>query len=128
MKATTIQEYMDHYTSHFFSFTGVISVTQNGKTLFFQNAYGEANIEFSIPNTLDTTYSIASVSKQFTAFAILQLYDKGLIDLDLPINHYLPEILEVDSRITIHHLLSHTSGLKNFCTFEDDFFSNLRSF
>lgn len=120
MKATTIQEYMDHYTSHF-SFTGVISVTQKGKTLF-QNAYGEANIEFSIPNTLETTYTLASVTKQFTAFAILQLYDKGLIDLDLPINHYLPEKLKVDNRITIHHLLSHTSGLKNFYTFEDDFF------
>lgn len=123
MKATTIQEYMDHYTS-IFSFTGVISVIKHGKTLF-QNAYGEANLEFNIPNSLETKFTLASVSKQFTAFAILQLFDKGLIDLDLPVNNYLPETVKVDNRITIHHLLSHTSGLKNFYTFEDDYFQIL---
>lgn len=115
-----IEKYIDDYRS-IWPLSGVIYVVKDGNTVF-EKAYGMACHEFDIPNTVDTRFTLASVSKQFTAFAVMQLYDKELIDIDTPVNNYLPESLKIDSRITIHHLLSHTSGLKNFYTFEDDFF------
>lgn len=115
-----MNRYIDEYTA-IWPFSGVISVIKKGKSVF-QNAYGMACHEFNIPNTIDTCFSLASVSKQFTSFAVMQLYEKGLIDIDTPVNNYLPETLRIDNRITAHHLMSHTSGLYNFYTFHDDFF------
>jgi CubicO group peptidase (beta-lactamase class C family) len=102
-------------------FSGVIRVLQNGK-IIFETSRGFANIEFGIKNSMTTRFSIASVTKQFTAFAIMILYDKGLLKLDEKANQYLPSNIQISSNITVHHLLSHTSGLYNFYNFEDDFY------
>jgi len=102
-------------------FSGVVSVMQHGDILF-ETSRGYANREFSIPNTMETRFMVASVAKQFTAFAIMILYDRGLIQLDEKANRYLPPNLQLPSEITVHHLLSHTSGLHNNYNFEDDFY------
>lgn len=102
-------------------FSGVVSVMQHGDILF-ESSRGYVNREFSIPNTMETRFTVASVAKQFTAFAIMILYDQGLMQLDEKANRYLPPNLQLPSEITVHHLLSHTSGLHNNYNFEDDFY------
>lgn len=82
-------------------------------TLVLQKQFGLANLEHQIPINSTTAFHVASVSKQFTAFAILQLEDKGKLSLDDDIRKYLPEMNAFENTITIKHLLNHTSGLKD---------------
>lgn len=104
------------------NFYGVIQVMHKGRVLF-ENSYGYANIEFGMKNDMNSRFSIASISKQFTAFAIMMLHEKHMLDIDKSAQIYLPNDLQIDDSITIHYLLSHTSGLYNFYNFEDDFFA-----
>lgn len=90
-----------------------VNVIQDGRVLY-QKAYGMANLEWGLPNTMDTVFDIGSVSKQFTAFSILLLVKDGRISLDDDIRKYLPEIPDYGSVIRIRHLLNHTSGLRNY--------------
>jgi CubicO group peptidase (beta-lactamase class C family) len=94
------------------NFSGSILVAHRGQVLF-KGAYGFANVEWSVPNTPQTKFEIASVSKQFTASAILQMVEAGKLRLDAPISTYLPDLPKTWSRITIHHLLTHSSGIPN---------------
>lgn len=71
---------------------------------------------------MSTRFTVAFVAKQFTAFAIMILYDQGLLQLNENANRYLPSNIKLPSEITVHHLLSHTSGLHNNYNFEDDFY------
>ncbi|MFD1450751.1 serine hydrolase domain-containing protein [Oceanobacillus sojae] len=116
-----IDAYINEYLESW-DFYGVIQVIKNDDILF-ENAYGYANIEFGIKNNISSCFSIASMTKQFTAFAIMLLHDKGVLDIDKPASLFLPGDMKIDKSITIHHLLSHTSGLSNFYNFENDFFS-----
>ncbi len=120
MKVTSIEEYLDQYIK-IWPFSGVIGVIQNNNVIF-QKSYGNACHEFCIKNTMDTCFTLGSISKQFTAFIVMLLYEQGKMDIYLPINNYLPEELWLDNRITAHHLLSHISGLHQFYNWEDDFF------
>jgi CubicO group peptidase (beta-lactamase class C family) len=89
-----------------------VAVVQNG-AVAYARGYGSANLEYGIPNTPTTVFHIASVSKQFTAFAIAKLADEGKLSLDDDIRKYLPELPEFDQTITIRHLIHHTSGLRD---------------
>lgn len=94
-----------------YDFSGVVLVGWEGEVVW-QGAYGLANHEHQIPNTVDTRFRIASLSKQFTATALLKLTEQGRVDLHVPIGTYLPYLSEhIGDQITTHHLLSHTSGL-----------------
>lgn len=90
-------------------FTGVVLVAKGGKILF-EKGYGWANERQKKPNTVETEFRIASITKQFTAALILQLAEKGKINVKDKVSKYLPDYKKGDS-ITIHNLLSHTSGL-----------------
>lgn len=121
---TEIQKSLKSYITaemDYWDFSGVVRIIQNGRILF-ETCRGYSNIEFGIKNTMETKFTIASVTKQFTAFAIMILYDKGLLQLDEKANRYLPSNMQLPSEITVHHLLSHTSGLHNNYNFEDDFY------
>lgn len=89
-----------------------VAVVQNGK-IVFKKGYGAANLEYDVPNTPSTIFHIASVSKQFTAFAIAMLAEKGKIALDDDIRKYLPEIPDFGEKITIRHLVHHISGMRD---------------
>ncbi len=89
-----------------------VAVAQGNKILF-SKGYGLANVEYNIPNSPKTIFHVASVSKQFTAFAIALLADQGKISLDDDIRKYLPELHDFGSKITIRHLVHHTSGLRD---------------
>lgn len=77
-------------------------------------AYGSADLEHAAPNTLDTIMEAGSVAKQFTATAILMLVEEGKIALTDDIRKYLPEMPDYGTPITVNHLLTHTSGLRDW--------------
>ncbi len=104
-----IDKYLDQRTS-FLDFSGSVLVIKNGKTLLHKG-YGMADYENQIPNTLNTVHRIGSLTKQFTSMAIMILVQEGKIQLDDKINQYIKTIPPKWSDITIHHLLSHTSGV-----------------
>ena len=91
-----------------------IAVAQKGEVLF-QQGFGWRDIEQQLPVTPDTIFGCASVSKSFTAMAIMQLADAGLLSVDDPVNKYLPEFklkgLDDQNQVKIKHLLTHTTGL-----------------
>jgi CubicO group peptidase (beta-lactamase class C family) len=89
---------------------GVVGVIQGGKVIF-KKAYGLANLDYQIPNGIDTRFNLASVSKQFTAYGCLLLAREGKLDLDADIHQYLPELPDYGVKITTRQLLHHTSGL-----------------
>lgn len=90
-----------------------IGVSRGDKILFAQG-FGLANVELHVPATKDTVYRIGSVTKEFTAAAVLLLVEEGKIDLDAPLTTYLPEYPEQGKTVTVRHLLRHTSGVKDF--------------
>ncbi|MNU59378.1 Penicillin-binding protein 4* [compost metagenome] len=91
-------------------FSGTVLVTKNDSVLLKQS-YGLADYEWNVQNTIDTKFSLASVSKQFTAAAILQLVDRKQLSLDDQLNLFFPDFPN-GSSITIHMLLTHMSGLQ----------------
>lgn len=93
-------------------FSGSVLVARDGHILF-QKSYGMANHEWSIPNSEKTKFHVASITKTFTAAAILQLERAGKLKLDDPLSKYIPDFLNGE-RITIEQMLTHTSGLPDF--------------
>lgn len=91
-------------------FTGAILVTRGGHTLV-DRGYGQADRSVGTPNTPATRYHIASITKSFTATAILMLQDRGQLSLDDPLTKYIPDAPTAWQGITLRHLLAHTSGL-----------------
>lgn len=98
-----------------YDFSGTVLVAHNDKVIE-KRAYGHASIEFNIKNKIDTKFNIASITKLFTAVATLQLYEQGKLKLNIPIGEYLPDYPNklVRDAVTVHQLLTHTSGLNNF--------------
>ncbi|MFZ0590465.1 MAG: serine hydrolase domain-containing protein [Bryobacteraceae bacterium] len=98
-------------------FSGDVLVARSGK-IAFQKAYGLADREKHIANTLDTRFRIGSMNKMFTATAILQLVGNGKVDLSAPLGMYLPDYpnKEVATKVTIRHLLTHIGGTGDIFT------------
>ena len=92
-------------------FSGAVLVTRDGRTLF-EGAYGLADRERGVPNTPLTQFRVGSMNKMLTAVATLQLAQAGKVRLDAPLGTYLPDYpnTEVASKVTPHHLLTHTGG------------------
>lgn len=94
-------------------FLGSVLVAKDGKILY-RGAVGKAQAEWDIPNTPETKFRLGSITKQFTAVAVLQLVEKGKINLSAPVKTYYPEAPAAWDAITIHHLLNHTSGIPSY--------------
>lgn len=92
-------------------FSGAVLVAKHGKVVF-GGAYGLADREQRIPNTLQTRFRVGSMNKMFTAVAILQLVEAGKVELEAPLGLYLDDYPNEDlvRKVTIHHLLTHTGG------------------
>lgn len=106
--ASLIDNYMSAQAS-VHEFSGAVLVAKKGEILY-QKAFGLANREWNIPNTADTRFPIASLTKQFTAAAILRLEEQGKLSTSDKLSKYFPHFPKADS-ITIHMLLNHTSGI-----------------
>ena len=100
-------------------FSGAVLVAVDGEVLY-QEAFGLANREWDVPNALDTKFRLASVSKQFCSMLALQLVQEGKLTLEDPITKHLKYFRsDTGDRITIHHLLSHQSGIKDLTSSPD---------
>jgi CubicO group peptidase (beta-lactamase class C family) len=99
-------------------FMGSVLVAR-GDEVLFSKAYGSANLEWNVPNTVSTKFRIGSVTKQFTAAAILLLDERGKLKLDDPVKMYYPDAPATWEKITLQHLLGHTSGIPNYTAIPD---------
>jgi CubicO group peptidase (beta-lactamase class C family) len=91
-------------------YQGSVLVVEDGKVLL-RKGYGLADREAGTPYTPETVFTVGSITKQFTAAAILKLEMQGKLRVEDPISKYLPGVPEDKKTITVHHLLTHTSGL-----------------
>ncbi|HEX8290880.1 MAG TPA: serine hydrolase domain-containing protein [Pyrinomonadaceae bacterium] len=100
-------------------FSGAILVARDGKVLM-SRGYGMADAEHDVANTPETKFRLGSLTKQFTAAAVLLLQERGKLSVQDPVCKYVAPCPEAWQPVTIHHLLSHTGGVPNL--------TNLKSF
>jgi CubicO group peptidase (beta-lactamase class C family) len=89
-----------------------VAVIDKGK-IVFAKGYGIANLEYNVPIKTETIFHVASVSKQFTAMAVVLLESEGKLSLEDDVHKYLPELPDYGQKITIRNLLQHTSGIRD---------------
>ena len=113
-----LASYLDRYLDSLASadkFSGTVLIAR-GDRIIFKDACGEANKRYHIPNRIDTKLNLGSMNKMFTGTAVVQLAEQGKLRFEDTIDKYLPDYpnQEAASKITIHHLLTHTSGLGDY--------------
>ena len=94
-----------------------VGAAVDGKSILAK-AYGMADLEHDVRNTPDTVFEAGSVSKQFTAAAVLLLAREGKLSLDDPARKYVPELRDYGTPLLIRHMLNHTSGLRDWGSIE----------
>ena len=99
-------------------FSGSVLVSKDGEVLFTKG-YGLANVEHQVPNTPETKFRLGSITKQFTAMAVLILQEQDKFQLDDPIGKFIEDAPEAWEKVTIHHLLCHTSGVPSYTSQPD---------
>ena len=109
--ALAMQNYLTSLTDNG-QFMGTVLVAQNSE-LVLVGGFGLADVEIPLPASPEQRYRIGSLTKQFTAAAILRLQEQGLVDVSSPLSAYLPDYPNAD-RITVHQLLTHTSGIPDY--------------
>jgi CubicO group peptidase (beta-lactamase class C family) len=114
-KASSLQEEMnfssfDQYFNNLENFSGNVLVAVNGKSIY-EKSYGYANIELNVKNTSKTKFRIGSITKQFTAMAVMILQEQGKLNVTDKLSNHIPNVPEIWKEITIHQLLTHTSGI-----------------
>ena len=104
-----------------------ITISKDEKTIF-QKAYGFSDFENSVPASTQSVYRVGSVSKTMTAVIIMSLFERGLLNLDDPIQKYCPNFPEKKAPVTIKQLLSHQSGIRNYSNehFMEEYYSITR--
>lgn len=111
-----LKERVDRIAAQVLEQTGVpsasVAVVQHGK-LVYTHAYGKAHLDPPVEATPEMRYSIGSISKQFTAAAILMLQEEGKLSLDDAVGKYIPGLTE-GNKVTIRQILSHTSGYQDY--------------
>jgi len=107
------------------NFHGSILVAK-GNEILLDKGYGFADLNQNTTNKSQTRFAVGSVTKQFVSMAVMQLYEKGLIDIEDKVSEYLPDFPAGDS-ITIHNLLTHTSGLVNFTNLPEFYLLDLEN-
>jgi CubicO group peptidase (beta-lactamase class C family) len=115
--ASKIDKLLDSLTESD-DFTGAVLVARNGEILL-SKGYGPADQDKNLPNTPHTKFRLGSITKQFTAMAVLILQAQGKLNVQDPACLYISECPAAWKDITIHHLLTHTSGITNFTNFPD---------
>ncbi len=99
-------------------FMGAVLVAR-GNDVLLDKGYGSANLEWDVPATPDTRFRIGSVTKQFTAAAILLLQERGMLSVTDAVRKHLPETPPAWEQVTIFHLLTHTAGIPNYTSFPE---------
>jgi CubicO group peptidase (beta-lactamase class C family) len=99
-------------------FMGSVLVARDGKVIL-SKGYGSANLEWDVPNSPSAKFRLGSITKQFTAACILLLEERGKLKVEDPVKKYMPDAPAAWDKITIFHLLTHTSGIPSFTGFPD---------
>jgi CubicO group peptidase (beta-lactamase class C family) len=117
VQAAKLEKQLDDYLTaahDVWKFHGAALVAKDGKVIL-EKGCGLANIELGVPNTPEMKFQIGSITKQFTATAVMQLQEKGLLSVDDSTTKHLPDYpKETGDKVTIHHLLTHTSGIPSY--------------
>src|SRR6266849_4421652 len=100
------------------AFMGSVLVARDSNVLL-SKGYGSANLEWNIPNSPSTKFRLGSVTKQFTAACILLLEERGKLKVEDPVRKHMPDAPANWDKVTIYHLLTHTSGIPSFTGFPD---------
>ena len=112
-KSQKIDELVNKY-HEYGQFSGSVLVSEGGNVIY-KKGIGYANAEWNIPNEPDTKFRLGSITKQFTSMLIMQLVEKGKINLEGKLSDYLPYYRkDIGDKVTIHHLLTHTSGIPSY--------------
>ena len=113
--AGKLGEQMDKYFSTIaqLGFSGSVLIAKNGEVIL-RRGYGYADTSRSVPVTTETVFDIGSITKQFTAAAIMKLEMQGKLDTNDLMSKYLPDVPEDKKTVTLHHLLTHTAGLSAY--------------
>jgi CubicO group peptidase (beta-lactamase class C family) len=111
-------EFLDRYLDNLVTkdrFSGAVLIAKDGKP-FYTRVHGLASKRYNIPNRRDTKFNLGSMNKMFTGVAIMQLAEQGKVSLYDPVGKYLPDLprQEIAEKVTIHHLLTHTSGMQDY--------------
>src|SRR5215213_5502043 len=99
-------------------FSGAVLVARDGRVVL-SKGYGFANLELEVPNTPQTRFRLSSITKQFTAAAVLVLQERGKLNVQDPVCKYVENCPAAWQPVTIHHLLTHTSGIPNMTSFPE---------
>src|SRR5580693_9763768 len=99
-------------------FMGAVLVARGAEVLL-DKGYGFADLELNVPASPKTKFRLGSVTKQFTAAAILLLQERGKLNVNDPVKKYMPDAPAAWDKITIYHVLTHTSGIPSFTGFPD---------
>ncbi len=114
---STVADRIDDYVKHHLKREHIpgltFAVSKDGK-MVRASAYGFANLELGVRATQDTVYEIGSITKQFTATAIMMLMERGVVGLDDTLPKYVDGIPTAWTNVTVRHLLTHTSGIKSY--------------
>jgi CubicO group peptidase (beta-lactamase class C family) len=105
-----------HVADH--TFMGCVLVARD-KEVIFSKGFGFADLEWDVPNAPNTKFRLGSVTKQFTAASILLLEERGKLSVSDPVKKYMPDAPAAWDKVTIMHLLTHTSGIPSFTGFPD---------
>ncbi|MEO2024588.1 MAG: serine hydrolase domain-containing protein [Fuerstiella sp.] len=111
---TTIVDSVGQHAVETENVVGLSIGVARGDTILCVRGFGHSNAELNVPATADTVYRIGSITKEFTAAAVLLLIEDGKISFDDPLSKFLPEYPTPGCDVTVRHLLQHTSGVKDF--------------
>src|SRR5687768_10124353 len=100
---------------------GVAVLVARKGEIIYKKGFGLANLELDVPMQVDNIFRIGSITKQFTAVAILQLMEQGKLNLQDEITKFIPDYPTQGNKITIEHLLTHTSGIRSYTSMSDYF-------
>src|SRR5262245_31506768 len=114
---TKVAEYM-HAAVTVDGFSGTILVARDGHPIVSEG-YGMANVELAVPNRPETVFRLGSITKQFTAMAVMMLQERGKLRVSDPVCQYLTDCPATWQPLTIRHLLTHTSGIPNYTNFPE---------
>jgi len=118
-----VNKELDHFVYHYWKNKNIPSISvgiSNKGKIVYQNAVGYSDLENTTQANPKTIYRIASISKSITAVAIMQLFERGKIDLDADVRKYIPYFPKKKWKFTIRQLLSHTAGIRNYHNNEFD--------
>jgi len=99
--------------------TGATAIVSKKGQVIYKKAFGMANLELNIPMQTDNVFRIGSISKQFTAIAILRLMEQGKLGLQDDITKFIPDYPNHGHKITVEHLLTHTSGIQSYTSMKE---------